>query len=125
MLDVWVAPYVGAWIETASITSSSGSGAASLPTWERGLKLRLYQPCALQFSVAPYVGAWIETVLSIVDNVQDESLPTWERGLKLTGFMNAINGNLSLPTWERGLKQTDLSSGNYTAGSRSLRGSVD
>ena len=36
-----VAPYVGAWIETLYVVSSRTRSGASLPTWERGLKLRL------------------------------------------------------------------------------------
>ena len=34
-----VAPYVGAWIETQGAVAIAELGAASLPTWERGLKL--------------------------------------------------------------------------------------
>ena len=54
-----VAPYVGAWIETA-VTS-----------YARNFTI-----------VAPYVGAWIETSRygGILINIP--SLPTWERGLE-------------------------------------------
>ena len=38
LVDLIVAPLVGAWIEMISVPSSSVSGAASLPLWERGLK---------------------------------------------------------------------------------------
>ena len=56
----FVAPRVGAWIETYWVRiriSISGSH----PVWVRGLKLQKssVQKCALQ--VAPRVGAWIET----------------------------------------------------------------
>ena len=56
-----VAPYVGAWIETPMPTVQTWQKPSSLPTWERGLK-----PCRITYSgrpisVAPYVGAWIET----------------------------------------------------------------
>ena len=56
-----VAPYVGAWIETAE-------------------RLQRY------FSeyVAPYVGAWIETRLLRRAKISDKSHPMWVRGLKLT-----------------------------------------
>ena len=56
----FVAPYVGAWIET-------------LWCWlfERDSK------------VAPYVGAWIETYKAVLILAQVLSHPTWVRGLKL------------------------------------------
>ncbi len=55
-----VAPYVGAWIETAPHYFDD-EGAMSHPMWVRGLKLvrALMDGCAQ--NVAPYVGAWIET----------------------------------------------------------------
>ena len=55
-----VAPYVGAWIETA-LSSIFHLG-----------KL-----------VAPYVGAWIETTCCGAGNSLATSHPTWVRGLKL------------------------------------------
>ena len=56
---MYVAPYVGAWIET--------------------IKTSLQR---LSFSVAPYVGAWIETVTSSTGATCSASHPTWVRGLK-------------------------------------------
>ena len=58
----WVAPYVGAWIET-------------FPTFN------VFRPAA----VAPYVGAWIETNSFSGNLTKDMSHPTWVRGLKLVG----------------------------------------
>ena len=58
-MQVTVAPYVGAWIET------------DLPTF-----------VPLNSLVAPYVGAWIETQWSVYLAVDGESHPTWVRGLK-------------------------------------------
>ena len=55
----YVAPYVGAWIETTIRMASH-----TLPT------------------VAPYVGAWIETETNPSVPVATESHPTWVRGLK-------------------------------------------
>ncbi len=55
----YVAPYVGAWIET-SHPFSLISLLESHPTWVRGLKPVLLAQPLLQV-VAPYVGAWIET----------------------------------------------------------------
>ena len=54
-----VAPYVGAWIET--ISNCEGSA------WSR---------------VAPYVGAWIETSNRLPYVISSESHPMWVRGLK-------------------------------------------
>ena len=54
-----VAPRVGAWIETASLS----------------------QPDTLQ-PVAPRVGAWIETAMLVTVTRTPPSLPAWERGLK-------------------------------------------
>ena len=59
-LKTFVAPYVGAWIETFD---ASGVGQAYL--------------------VAPYVGAWIETRPVLYCIQPFGSHPTWVRGLKL------------------------------------------
>ena len=57
-----VAPYVGAWIETA------------LAGVDDATKI-----------VAPYVGAWIETSPPCLRPAFEKSHPTWVRGLKLAG----------------------------------------
>ena len=80
---MWVAPYVGAWIETKSCryphepqqshpTWVRGlkrflgcvlcGALGSHPTWVRGLKHNLVFCFVKIRCVAPYVGAWIETV---------------------------------------------------------------
>ena len=97
-----VAPYVGAWIETAHQLLRLFY-ARSLPTWERGLKRQQRTTVHIVLAVAPYVGAWIETWDGRCPCRARESLPTWERGLKLG----------------RSFKSTG------TEGGRSLRGSVD
>ena len=56
----FVAPYVGAWIETKLGAGQSTSFSESHPTWVRGLKLLLGQP---KKEIA-------------------QSHPTWVRGLK-------------------------------------------
>ena len=61
----FVAPYVGAWIETF---------------------VCLYHP--LNWEVAPYVGAWIETTQPYGDISAGLSHPTWVRGLKLLDETN-------------------------------------
>ena len=55
-----VAPFVGAWIETA-VAALVAAVAASLPSWERGLKLAVDAEEGTYGKVAPFVGAWIET----------------------------------------------------------------
>ena len=56
---MFVAPYVGAWIETnTSLHVSMGT------------------------QVAPYVGAWIETYVANKLLYYNVSHPTWVRGLK-------------------------------------------
>ena len=60
VMVTFVAPYVGAWIETLSLMVIHD-----------------------EYGVAPYVGAWIETlpVKALVYRMM--SHPTWVRGLKL------------------------------------------
>ena len=81
----YVAPYVGAWIETQSymteVDSSeshptwvrglkrfscvgNSNGTRSHPTWVRGLKQKKTKS-GKPVTVAPYVGAWIETRVSL------------------------------------------------------------
>ena len=54
-----VAPYVGAWIETLRLSSTSN-----------------------RKEVAPYVGAWIETHRAASSSYPQRSHPMWVRGLK-------------------------------------------
>ena len=88
MLNVkFVAPHVGAWIETFCCTGNSPL-CASHPMWVRGLKpqmevgnIRFYQSHPMwvrglkhfaqklgthQIKVAPHVGAWIETSIRLL-----------------------------------------------------------
>ena len=55
-----VAPHTGAWIETSAGVLSSGSF-SSLPIRERGLKHRILYHLRDSHAVAPHTGAWIET----------------------------------------------------------------
>ena len=58
--SLYVAPRVGAWIETGGID-------------------RL----AVRMAVAPRVGAWIETIMRLLEEVNTtKSHPVWVRGLK-------------------------------------------
>ena len=61
---IWVAPRVGAWIETFYLKSKS-----------------IAQP------VAPRVGAWIETSPLLPPLACLQSHPVWVRGLKLMAWM--------------------------------------
>jgi len=56
-----VAPYTGAWIETAAKNASRLSQKQSHPTRVRGLKPVFLVVPGIDFNVAPYTGAWIET----------------------------------------------------------------
>ena len=58
-----VAPRVGAWIETLLLLPLECWQLVSHPVWVRGLKLVLLRLILLLLSVAPRVGAWIETNL--------------------------------------------------------------
>ena len=99
---IFVAPYVGAWIETLK-PKIKAKNVASHPTWVRGLKPMMIIGVVIQ-SVAPYVGAWIETLDEDKNNIVLESHPTWVRGLKLQSNSRTKSRNLSHPTWVRGLK---------------------
>ena len=78
----FVAPFVGAWIETCVLSCGSPQsrshplwvrglkhiepappvpGDLSHPLWVRGLKLFHYHAQWVVIRVAPFVGAWIET----------------------------------------------------------------
>ena len=80
-LPTKVAPYVGAWIETIKKDMESKS-IKSHPTWVRGLKLFVGKLYDITIIVAPYVGAWIETFVVSMVKLLNVSHPTWVRGLK-------------------------------------------
>ena len=100
----YVAPYVGAWIETfARMAKISGSD-----------------------KVAPYVGAWIETWQPQMPSRSNlfQSYPTWVRGLKHQNLELFDTICKSHPTWVRGLK-LNIACANTESTSRTLRGCVD
>ena len=71
---LWVAPHVGAWIETTqSKTPSFEQG--SRPTWARGLKHRISIQDSSPRSVAPHVGAWIETFATLSSKRENQVAP--------------------------------------------------
>ena len=100
-MKVKVAPYVGAWIETAG-ASLLGGAVKSHPTWVRGLKLSR----------------------KAVGETNQGSHPTWVRGLKHGKEKIRVKTSLSHPTWVRGLKLTCVGIIFVGAG-RTLRGCVD
>ena len=76
-----VAPYMGAWIETAIAFILLATA-----------------------SVAPYMGAWIETHQNKVLNIHEMSHPIWVRGLKQIRCYRIAETAWSHPIWVRGLK---------------------
>ena len=83
MQRTYVAPLVGAWIETigSGDLNYDMSVAPLVGAWIETLLLSLMQQKA---SVAPLVGAWIETLLKESLQPAIESHPSWVRGLKPT-----------------------------------------
>ena len=78
---IYVAPRVGAWIETL-VREINKRLPGSHPVWVRGLKPKgrtLKPPLT---TVAPRVGAWIETDKSLNLSSTESSHPVWVRGLK-------------------------------------------
>ena len=59
-IEIIVAPYVGAWIETDlyCMTAKTRYVAPYVGAW---IETKMLYDVALDFTVAPYVGAWIET----------------------------------------------------------------
>ena len=124
----YVAPYVGAWIETwfPEPQHNPFQVAPYVGAWIETVSLCLKRAIIM---VAPYVGAWIETHnppwsdqvlqshptwvrgLKPLYRVKDgycftSSHPTWVRGLKLVRQLHVCNRLVSHPTWVRGLKLT-------------------
>ena len=99
----YVAPLVGAWIETLSASQKSAYR-ESHPSWVRGLKLRHRYHHRLELRVAPLVGAWIETSGYKIEVKMMSSHPSWVRGLKLSFRLRFLRAQRSHPSWVRGLK---------------------
>jgi len=56
-----VAPFTGAWIETATLPPSERQARRSHPSRVRGLKHEINKLVISGNRVAPFTGAWIET----------------------------------------------------------------
>ena len=119
----WVAPYVGAWIET-DIYNNSRHHRTVAPYVGAWIETIMFCITFLFWQVAPYVGAWIETQCPQGTCKSSWSHPTWVRGLKLNWKSATMKRQLSHPTWVRGLKLGRPSKGN-TRPCRTLRGCVD
>ena len=77
----WVAPRVGAWIETVTKGKDDGTTtvAPRVGAWiETPHLLEKIRRC----EVAPRVGAWIETTAGENGTFKSKSHPVWVRGLK-------------------------------------------
>ena len=93
----FVAPYVGAWIETQEQLNIAKSK-----------------------DVAPYVGAWIETPIMILFYLATASHPMWVRGLKRQKHASQQKKTKSHPMWVRGLKLITLADFNLTVASHPM-----
>ena len=83
MFLVFVAPFMGAWIEIYLILLRLIKSFKSHPLWVRGLKSYLQSPQNIIDKVAPFMGAWIEILYpSNSSNANSKSHPLWVRGLK-------------------------------------------
>ena len=71
---IYVAPYVGAWIETYSVAYIMHKHGQSHPMWVRGLK-HVGWGRPPKHAVAPYVGAWIETRICSSTRPQKDVAP--------------------------------------------------
>ena len=99
-----VAPFAGAWIEI-QYSWLKKTVILSLPSRERGLKSRYFDPFFEMDFVAPFAGAWIEIARKEAGfSKAQASLPSRERGLKSLPFLTAGRFPGSLPSRERGLK---------------------
>ncbi len=107
MAEIAVAPFAGAWIETAEKVETA-KFKESLPSRERGLKHVVAYATYTDEKVAPFAGAWIETTKDTTTTEQKRSLPSRERGLKLLMLALKHYRLMSLPSRERGLKHKSL-----------------
>ena len=98
----YVAPCVGAWIETRTSKSNLPPPCTSHPVWVRGLKQRS----------------------STRKSSCIKSHPVWVRGLKQKLLLRITGLAMSHPVWVRGLKHDNI--GSYSKHQRrTLCGCVD
>ena len=92
----FVAPHVGAWIETVlhGLGYSVDYVAPHVGAWIETLDNDVFQAAT---SVAPHVGAWIETSWFSMLPSPVRSRPTWARGLKHRCAHNGGSGGSVAP----------------------------
>ena len=98
-----VAPFAGAWIETAR-HGENPLNLASPPSRGRGLKPHCCHCTSPITPVAPFAGAWIETLYLNSAWSCFESPPSRGRGLKLSKGLTLPSRAASPPSRGRGLK---------------------
>jgi len=100
--DFFVAPRVGAWIETS-----------------------LYLQPRIPQEVAPRVGAWIETSLYLQPRIPQEVAPRVGAWIETAYPSRPLSASASRPAWARGLKQSLCPVVILWAHRRAPRGRVD
>jgi len=101
----FIAPRVGAWIETCSKPNLL-SGSHIAPRVGAWIETKICLCFASGYSIAPRVGAWIETLKDLLETLDKAIAPRVGAWIE-TGYFKATAGQeRSLPAWERGLKQT-------------------
>ena len=101
---MYVAPRVGAWIETMSVPDCFAlyKVAPRVGAW---IETRSAFSASALAIVAPRVGAWIETLnRPLKVSVILWSHPAWVRGLKQEQYKTVTTDAASHPAWVRGLK---------------------
>ena len=83
-ITLYVAPHVGAWIETQVFGSTRGHSkvAPHVGAW---IETTVTKISSSTQCVAPHVGAWIETLNQDAFYHPKSSHPMWVRGLKQRG----------------------------------------
>ena len=81
-MPLYVAPRVGAWIETADL-NLKGEQAKVAPRVGAWIETEFKSARVSNSLVAPRVGAWIETNFQEFGGQSHESPLAWGRGLKL------------------------------------------
>ncbi len=116
-----VAPFTGAWIETAAAVASPPTAVASRPSRARGLKPDVAPEPLPVRPVAPFTGAWIETHKPTCRQRHQTSRPSRARGLKRCIDTGIHILSRSRPSRARGLKQMPRPTSTIHAWSRPSR----
>ena len=82
---------MGAWIEIRLSCSLINLRSMSLPSWERGLKLRNGTENTLNAIVAPLVGAWIEIISAPTAFEESVVAPLVGAWIEIIGLYSAVN----------------------------------